>query len=260
MKKMILWAALVLPFFVQSCKDDAERTIDIEKKVSMFHSKLDSSYYHSASVLLRSLKHEYSKEFPPEKIDSMKALVLEKINNRKLELEKLVGTQLPSMKKDADEFQESVFYHHPNSPKYRNSRNSIYAYIVSYPTRSPGLRFVITYTADSWLFIKDYQIKADSNLFRITEQKYGEVESNHAAGSIWEWLDRLADEEEIDILTAIAEAGEAKIRYNGRQYYDDHTVSKKDKTALKEMIALYLNMDELFEINNNRGKYLLVEL
>lgn len=143
------------------------------------------------------------------------------------------------MRKKYDDMKGITWYYDKTSPKYVNSRTNVNAYIGKRDNGSPFMRLVIQYVADDWLFIEKYIIKVDGKTYTITEEKYGEIETDNGSGGIWEWLDRSVDTDEYEIIKAIANGKNVKIRFSGKQYYKDRTVSYKEKVALKNIIDAY---------------------
>lgn len=157
---------------------------------------------------------------------------------------KNMDAYMRKMVKDEDEFKELVFYKHKNAPKYTNTRSSFSAYIGQKEGVLPWVRMDIVYVAKDWLFIKNIQIKADEEMFKITPD-HGQMKRDNSGGKIWEWLDKLATTEDLNMLNTIANAQKVAIRFNGDQYYDDFNMSETDKKSLKDVLGLYESMTTL---------------
>lgn len=142
------------------------------------------------------------------------------------------------MRKKADDMNGITWYYDKTSPSYVNSRTNFYAYIGKKEGGTPWMRMVIQYVADDWLFIEKYTIKVDGKTYKITEEKYGEIETDNGPG-IWEWLDRTVSTSEFEIMKAVANGKNVKIRFEGKKYYKDRTVSSKEKLALRNVIEAY---------------------
>ena len=143
------------------------------------------------------------------------------------------------MRKKHDDMKGITWYYDRTSPQYVNSRTNVHAYIGKRDNSAPFMRFVIQYVADDWLFIEKYIIKVDGKIYTITEEKYGEIKTDNGSGKIWEWLDRYVDSDEYEIIKAIANGKNVKIRFSGRQYHKDRTVTNKKKIALRNIIDAY---------------------
>ena len=65
-------------------------------------------------------------------------------------------------------------------------------------------------------------------------------ERDNAGGNIWEWSDvAVAIPAEIAAVRRIAEAKSVTVRFEGRQYYNDRTLSAQQLKAMRDVIAAY---------------------
>lgn len=142
---------------------------------------------------------------------------------------------LNSFKKKEDEFEGSIFYRDPRTPYYTNV-NFIYPYIGQ-KNDNYWLRLKFQYASDDWLFIEKGILLIDGEKFNIT----GNWETDHNSG-IWEWLDIQVRESERMILDKLINSKLAKIRYEGRQYHDDRTITSKEKSIIKKTLEIYDNL------------------
>ncbi len=142
---------------------------------------------------------------------------------------------LNSFKKNEDEFKETTFYRDPRTPYYTNV-NFIYPYIGK-KADFYYLRLKFQYASDDWLFIQKGILLIDGEQYTIT----GDWEKDNDSG-IWEWLDMSVGETERIILDRLVNSESAKIRYEGRQYHDDRTITKKEKDIIKKTLEIYDNV------------------
>ncbi len=142
------------------------------------------------------------------------------------------------MRKKYDDINETTWYHDKSSPRY-NNYNGFFAYFGKGDVGSPWLRLSIQYAADDWLFIEKYIIKVDGITYTITENKYGEIETDNGNGGIWEWLDRSVGASEYEIIKAVANGKKVKIRFVGKQYRKDKTITNRQKLALRNVLDAY---------------------
>jgi len=103
---------------------------------------------------------------------------------------------------------------------------------------SVWLRLVCDYTADDWIFFEKITFAVDEERY-YKLFNYRDVTRDNAWGDIWEYVDIEVGEEEIKLLTEIANSEKTIVRFEGDDYYDDFTVSKKDKEAIKQMLLVY---------------------
>ena len=152
--------------------------------------------------------------------------------------EKRIANATSKMRKKTDDMNGITWYHDKTSPRYTN-QNGFFAYIGKKENSSPWLRLTIQYAADDWLFIEKYIIKVDDVTYTISEEKYGEIETDNGSGGIWEWLDRAVDQNEMEIIKAVANGSNVKIRYVGKQYHKDRTITSTQKQALRNVLDAY---------------------
>jgi len=142
---------------------------------------------------------------------------------------------LASFKKNEDEFNQTTFYRDPRTPYYTNV-NFIYPYIGK-KSDQYWLRLRFQYASDDWLFIRKGILLVDGEQFTITGSWQRDNNSE-----IWEWLDMHVGESELIILDRIANSENAKVRYEGTQYYKDRTITKKEKDIIRKTLEIYDNL------------------
>lgn len=169
----------------------------------------------------------------------------EKAERERIEKERLANAT-KKLSKKYDDVNEITWYRDRNSPAYVNY-NGFYAYIGQSKGSKPFLRLAIQYAADDWLFIENYTIKVDNQTYEITENSYGEIKTDNGEGGIWEWLDRQVGSSEYEIIKAVANGKNVKIRFEGKDYRKDKIISLQQKVALRNILDAYkaLGGDEL---------------
>ena len=85
------------------------------------------------------------------------------------------------------------------------------------------------------MFIEKYIIKVDGKTYTISENSYGEIKSDNGNGGIWEWLDRQVGSLEYEVIKAVANGNNVKIRFSGKDYYKDKIITEQQKTALNKL-------------------------
>lgn len=143
--------------------------------------------------------------------------------------------ELKSFKKNEDEFEGSAFYRDPRTPYYSNV-NFIYPYIGKKENQY-WLRLKFQYTSDDWLFIERAILMIDGEKYTVT----GNWERDNNS-DIWEWLDLSVEENELLILEKLVNSKDAKVRYEGRQYHNDRTISSNEKSIIKKTLEIYNNL------------------
>jgi hypothetical protein len=137
-----------------------------------------------------------------------------------------------------DEFDDSniVWYKPISSPNFVN-RNGFFCYFGTENGRPIALRIVHQYYADDWLFIRKYKFSIDGNAY-----SYSPIDvktDNGDGGMIWEWSDEVVDSDIKEMLNALINSKSAKIRLEGRQYYDTKSITSSQIKSIKETIELY---------------------
>lgn len=144
------------------------------------------------------------------------------------------------MRTKKDKMEGITFYTDKSSPYYSN-QNGFYLYIGKGKKGKPWLRWSIKYTADDWLFIKSFKIKADNETF---EKPYAKFDSDHSGGKIWEWYDENLKPNELNFMKKIISSKSATIRLTGNKYYKDKTITSKQKRALQNILDAYEALHE----------------
>lgn len=159
-----------------------------------------------------------------------------KIEKAKAEKERLANAT-KKLRTKYDDIKGITWYYDKGTPQYTNY-NSFHLYMGKEKTGKPWLRFRIQYTADDWLFIQSYVIKTDNDSYTISTS-YGEVETDHGSGDIWEWYDVPMNNRLYNIVKDIIKSKTVKLRHNGKQYYKDRTITEKEKQGLQNMLDAY---------------------
>jgi hypothetical protein len=135
-----------------------------------------------------------------------------------------------------------TWYKHAAAPKYDNT-NTFYLYFgITDDQMLTPLRLKITYSSDSWLFVQSVWGKADGkkiDLPQVSETIMG-WERDNSGGKIWEWSDASVETAaEIAAVRQISTSKQTIVRFEGRQYYGDRTLTAAQLLALRETISAY---------------------
>lgn len=141
------------------------------------------------------------------------------------------------MRSETDAVRGITFYSDKTTTEY-NDVNSFHLYIGKNESRI-WLRLRIQYTADDWLFIENYVIKADDQRFDIAPD-YFAIERDNAYGAIWEWYDGAVERKDIRMVQAIIASKNTTLRYNGKQYYVDREITAAEKQALQNVLDAFV--------------------
>lgn len=136
-----------------------------------------------------------------------------------------------------DKVEGITWYHHDNHPYYINTRTFVLPYIGVKSNGHTWMVLEYNYHSGDWIFwekatimidgVKHYYSPGYFNVNRETTS-YGNVcETSHDTSP------------DLEMLKKIANSTETIIRFQGDNYHRDYTVSKTDKTIIKETLALY---------------------
>lgn len=120
-------------------------------------------------------------------------------------------------------------------PHGSNSRNRIHFYI-GVDEKSTWLRMKLRYYGDNWLFVTSYKLAADKYRWQSGKLRFSR---DHYAGDVWEWIDKEPTKRDIENGLTLAKADESIIRFNGRDYYNDYTLSYNDKKHILGILDLF---------------------
>ncbi len=138
----------------------------------------------------------------------------------------------------ADEFSNDnkKWYEPKNAPQYTN-RNGIYCYFMTENGVPSNLRFRVQYYADDWLFFNKIQFSIDGKAYDYIPDKT-ETDSGNG-GYIWEWLDQNLTSSDKELIYALANAKNAKMKFIGRQYYNIKTITQDQIKSIKNTLDIY---------------------
>lgn len=148
-----------------------------------------------------------------------------------------------SKKKDEFSNNNSTWFTPKTAPKFANA-NGIYCYFQTENGIPNNLRFRMQYLAEDWLFFDKVQFSIDGKAFDYIPTKT-ETDSGNG-GYIWEWFDESITESDKVLINALANAKSAKMKLNGKQYYEVKTISKTQINSIKQTLEFYKAMGAEF--------------
>ena len=141
-----------------------------------------------------------------------------------------------NVKKDEFDPNGKTWYKPKSAPKYTN-QNGIYLYFATQEGNTCPLRFRVQYYADDWLFFNKIQFSIDGKAFEYIPSDTEHDNGN--GGKIWEWFDEALSGNDKELIFALTEANNAKMKFIGRQYHDIKTITKGQITDMKRTLELY---------------------
>jgi hypothetical protein len=146
--------------------------------------------------------------------------------------------ELGKLIKRYDEVEKTSFYFDPAVPM-KGVGNYFGLYIVQGKEGPPRLRWKFMYTASDWLFIESMTISVDGEKLATIPIGPADIERDNGGEEIWEWCDESVSDEMLPAFAKIARGKKVIVRYQGRQYFKDRTLSEKEKSAMLKMIQVY---------------------
>lgn len=162
---------------------------------------------------------------------------LRKLSNKFGDNKASIADQLVNFRVTYDKMEDRFFV---QPFPYEIEDTYVIGYIGFREDRGPWLRAKFHYEAEDWLFVDQILLVADD--YRLESENVG-FQRDHSSGTIWEWMDVSAtDGKYYEALSAIANADEATIRFNGRQYYSDFDIPEKQQQLTKDILILFQDM------------------
>ena len=145
----------------------------------------------------------------------------------------------PLFVEKTDEFSNRTWITPKSAPKYK-STNSCYCYFMKTEGQVSNLRFVFSYYADDWLFIRSLIFNVDGVNYTVVPDDM-ETDCGYG-GYIWEWFDESAKYHK-EVIQAIANAKTVKVKCNGTKYYGVRTLTAAQIKSIKDTYEYYLALN-----------------
>ncbi len=148
---------------------------------------------------------------------------------------------LPFFDVEKDEFDpRGIIWYTPKSfPKY----NGISLYFSVQDGKLNPLRIKIQYYGEDWLFVNKIQFSIDNNAY---EYKPYKIERENEGGDVWEWSDESLKQSDKELITALVNAKNAKIKYVGKHYHSVRTIKPNQIEDIKRSLELYKAMGGIY--------------
>ena len=141
--------------------------------------------------------------------------------------------------KQTAEFDGSSWYRHASSPRYQDQKSYVTLYVLETGGGQRSLEFFLNYTSrNGWLFVESAQINVDGDIVRLPPSQW----SRDNDSEIWEWTGFSNQPAMVELARRIAESDRSVVRFNGQQFYDDHVISKTEKTVIRDMLLAWDEM------------------
>ncbi|GEM_PF-646645 len=210
-------------------------TAELTSDKNSFNVVAEKGNYNTSTVLTinRILSAEEQAKLDKQRaeVEAKRKAEEEAKKKAEAELQRRIDTALSKMRVKKDDIRNITTYEDKNSPQYRNA-NGFYLTIVEHPTVGRYLSLNVQYYGNDWLFINSYVIKADNQTFTLLPDEVNRDNTNY----VWEWATFTDDDVFLPIVKAIIASKEAKIRYQGNQYYHDRVITNTEKQALQNVL------------------------
>lgn len=142
-----------------------------------------------------------------------------------------------NIKEDYDSVQDNTWIKAKATPDNKFSTDTLYLYTLKKNSLFIP-RLVISYSGDDWLFIKSYVFNIDGERYTIKPE---DVDTHIGyGGTVAEWSDEPMTVETSRILLKIIDSEKTTLRYSGKTFYTDRTISQSEKDALRTMVDYYM--------------------
>lgn len=174
-----------------------------------------------------------------DSIQKAKEDSIAKVNAAQLEEnKKRLAVLKKNFKYKEDEFNKTGWYTHKNQTVDNSwNRKCLKAHVNS----NGYIYLEDQYYSEDWIFHSRIEVKIGDNIYKSEDvPTYSEDnKTENSSGSVWENVSYTGDKDN-GIIKAIAESVDkpVKVRFIGREYYSDFTLSNKDKQAIKDSYEL----------------------
>lgn len=177
---------------------------------------------------------DWAKDLDTQSRDSLETST--KIDKQKINTDSVMKVFHSDFTIKKDEFSDRVWVEPKNRPHYNNI-NKIFCYFELKGDKASNFRFRIQYTGDDWLFIDQmiFKINNDRKIVFLPQEMKRDNNS-----TIWEWCDESIDSKYEFLISAIANAKNVKVKFQGDQYYDVRTLSSEEIKYIKKTYDFYL--------------------
>ena len=98
------------------------------------------------------------------------------------------------------------------------------------------LRFKTLYRGGSWLFANSFIVAADDYRWRSPVVSF---KRDHSGGTVWEWIDTPADQQQIEFSKKMASAETPIVRFIGTKGYRDYEITIQQQQDILNILELH---------------------
>ena len=116
------------------------------------------------------------------------------------------------------------------------TRTNVQCRIRETKAGDPALLIRFSYGGDDWIFVEECVVKIEGELTTVKFPR--DIMRDNSGGRVWEWFTRVATDEDVKLLNAIASAKSVTIRFMGK-YKHDHELTEDEQFAVKNVLEAY---------------------
>jgi hypothetical protein len=103
------------------------------------------------------------------------------------------------------------------------------------------MRFVIRYSASSWIFLESIKFLIDDERIDFNLNRFN-VKRNNSSATIWESYDAPVGNKELAFLTMIGNSKNAEMRFVGSKRSTDRKITNSEKKGIQIMVEAYIKL------------------
>lgn len=183
----------------------------------------------------------------------------EKKQAAQLALAEKIINNLNALPKEKDAMEDRTYYFNTYLKNYTNVYQ-VYPYLLSNQTLPTASELVedpntlrlkmfirYSYVGDNWLFVESLDIKTPNKKYDHYGMSFSDWERDNEAGDVWEWYNEYVSvEDDLSKYEDMASASSVLVRFNGKQYYDDHSLGANERAALKQIVTIFKDYQTLY--------------
>jgi hypothetical protein len=148
---------------------------------------------------------------------------------------------IEDLRLEIEDFTKEKLYYHPSDPTRVSAGSRISLLLRNNFKGYVNLKMRTIYVADSWLWVNRVSVLVDGTSYQLTRGEF--TRDNNQ--KIWEWISETPTVGQILLLEKIANGKKVTVRYHGEDFYDDRNLTRKQKTAIREILSIYKGLQEI---------------
>lgn len=190
----------------------------------------------SLKSIIVSLERYHPMSEMKDKISIMISDINAELEKQKKDEEQKRLKAVNKLKKSVDDVSGTTWYKNPYFTHYTN-RNLTSLYIGKSGS-TVWLRLLMSYTGDDWIFFENAYLSYEGNTKEIYFDKYDDKETEVGNGGVWEWIDVVVNDSDLNFLKQMAESNDCKMRLSGK-YTKTRNLSLNERKAITDVLLAY---------------------